>query len=61
MERVNSRLGNSYTFDNHFVRGRKKMKLKASLSLIVMLGMALGRIKEKDIDNLRSLVQPLSA
>jgi hypothetical protein len=58
VERVNSRLDESFGFEKHFVRGRKKMKLRCGLALIVMLGMAYGRIKEKQPDKLRSLVQP---
>ena len=58
VERVNSRLDVSYGFENHTIRGIEKMKLKCSLSLIVMLAMAVGRIKEKQKENMRSLVKP---
>lgn len=58
VERVNSRLDVSYGFENHTIRGLKKMKLKTGLSLMVMLAMAVGRIKEKQEDKMRSLVQP---
>jgi transposase len=58
VERVNSRLDVSYGFENHTVRGIDKMELKCSLSLMVMLSMAVGRIKEKQEDKLRSLLQP---
>jgi len=57
VERVNSRLDVSFGFENHTVRGLKKMKLKTSLSFLVMLSMAVGRIKEKQADKMRSLVQ----
>jgi len=57
VERVNSRLDVSYGFENHTIRGLKKMKLQCSLSLIVMLAMAAGRIKEKQKDKMRSLVE----
>ena len=46
VERVNSKLDVSYGFENHTIRGLKKMKLQCSLSLIVMLAMAVGRIKK---------------
>lgn len=58
VERVNSRLDVSYGFENHTVRGIEKMRLKCSLSLMVMLSMAVGRIKEKQADKMRSLLQP---
>jgi len=58
VERVNGRIDESFCFEKHFIRGIKKMKLRCSLALIVMLGMAYGRVKEKQPDKLRSLVQP---
>jgi len=58
VERVNGRLDESFCFEKHFIRGMKKMKLRCSLALVVMLGMAYGRIKQKQPDKLRSLVQP---
>ena len=57
VERVNSRLDVSFGFERHFIRGWKKMWLRVGLALIVMLAMALGRIKEKQRHKLRSLVQ----
>lgn len=58
VERVNSRMDESFGFERHFIRGGKKMKLRCGLALIVMLGMAYGRVKQKQPDKLRSLVQP---
>ena len=57
VERVSSRLDVSFGFEQHFIRGQKKMKLRVGLALLVMLAMALGRVKEKQKNNLRSLVQ----
>jgi hypothetical protein len=57
VERVNSRLDVSYGFEQHFIRGLPKMKLRMGLALVVMLSMALGRIKEKQKENMRSLVK----
>jgi hypothetical protein len=57
VERVNSRLDCSFGLEHHFVRGLDKMKLKCTLALSVMLAMALGRIKEKRREHLRSLVK----
>jgi len=56
VERVNGRLEMSFGFKNHTIRGLKKMKARCGLSLCVMLAMALGRIKEKQPEKMRSLV-----
>lgn len=56
VERVNSRLDESFGFEKHFIRGIKKMKFRCGLALIVMLGMAYGRVKEKQHKQIRSLV-----
>ncbi|HBT47554.1 MAG TPA: DDE transposase, partial [Peptococcaceae bacterium] len=45
VERVNSRLDQSFGFEQHFIRGLKKMSLRCALALAVMLAMALGRIR----------------
>ncbi len=58
VERVNSRLDVSYGFEDHTIRGIKKMRLQSSLALIVMLAMAVGRIKEKQKEKMRSLIKP---
>jgi len=57
VERVNSRLDVSFGFERHFIRGLKKMKLRCGLALLVMLAMALGRVKEKRKEMMRSLVK----
>ena len=57
MERVNSRLDVSFGFEHHFIRGLAKMKVPMGLAMIVMLGMALGRIKEKRKADMCSLVK----
>ena len=57
IERVNSRLDVSFGFENHYIRGLKKMKARVGLALCVMLAMAIGRIKENQIENMRSLVK----
>ncbi|KXG43945.1 transposase [Tepidibacillus decaturensis] len=56
VERVNSRLDVSFGFELHTIRGMAKMKLRCGLALCVMLAMALGRIKEKQAEKMRSLV-----
>ena len=55
VERVNSRIDNVYGFERHFIRGLKKMESKCSLALLVMLAMAIGRIKQKQPELMRSL------
>ena len=56
VERVNSRLDESFGFEKHFIRGGDKMKVRCGLALIVMLGMAYGRVKQKQYERIRSLV-----
>lgn len=56
VERVNSRLDVSFGFENHFIRGLKKMRLRVGLALCVMLALALGRVKENQANQMRSLV-----
>jgi hypothetical protein len=57
VERVNSRLDLSFGFEQHFIRGQKKMHFRCSIALCIMLAMAVGRVKEKRPDLMRSLVQ----
>ena len=57
VERVFSRLDVSFGFETRRVRGMEKMELISALGLIVMNAMALGRIKQKKPDMMRSLTQ----
>ena len=57
IERLNSRIDEFFGFEKHFYRGLKKVKLRLSLSFITMLSMALGRIKQKQLDKIRSMVK----
>ena len=57
VERVNSRLDESFGFEKHYIRGKRKMAVKCGIALCVMLAMAVGRIKEKQADKMRSLVK----
>ena len=54
VERLNSRLDNGYMFEDNYIRGLQKMKLMASLSFIVMNGMALAKVRQ-GIGSIRSL------
>lgn len=56
-ERVNSRLDVSYGFEKHYIRGLHKMHLRVGLALCVMLAMALSKIKENKMEQMRSLVK----
>jgi hypothetical protein len=58
VERVNSRIDNVFCFEKHFIRGEKKMRLRVSLALTVMLAMACGRIEQGKPKLLRSLLKP---
>jgi hypothetical protein len=50
VERVNSRIDVFFGFEHHFIRGKAKMTLRVGLALLVMLSMALARIK-RDQEN----------
>ena len=45
VERLNGRLDRDYMFEEHCIRGLAKMTLMVSLSMIIMNGMAIGKIK----------------
>lgn len=55
IERLNGRIDRDYMFNDHFIRGQKKMELMLNLTFIVMLTIAKGHIKNKQ-KNIRSLV-----
>jgi hypothetical protein len=57
VERVNSRLDVSYGFERHFIRGIRKMRIRLSLAMIVMLAMAVGHIESGRKEVMRSLVR----
>ena len=45
IERVNGRIEVGFGFKHHFIRGQRKMRLRLSLALLVMLAMAVGQVK----------------
>lgn len=57
IERVNGRLDQNFGFERHYIRGQKKMTLRLSLALTVMLAMAAGRIAHDQTAHLRSLIR----
>jgi hypothetical protein len=54
VERLNGRLDRDYMFEEHCIRGLSKMTLMVSLSMIIMNGMAIGKLKSGK-ENIRSL------
>jgi hypothetical protein len=56
VERLNGRIDRDYMFNDHFIRGQKKMNLMLSISFIVMLTLAKGKIKNKKIEDIRKFV-----
>ena len=59
VERVNARLDRVLGFEQHTIRGKKKMELRVGLALIVVLAMALGRIEANQAELMRSLTAPV--
>jgi hypothetical protein len=59
VERVNSRLDRVLGFEQHFIRGQAKMETRVCLALVVMLAMALGRIRANQAELMRSLTAPV--
>ena len=57
VERVNSRIDMSFGFEHHFIRGKAKITLRAGLALVVMLSMALARIRRNQAEDIRSLIK----
>ena len=54
VERLNGRLDRDYMFEEHCIRGLKKMTVMMGLSMIIMNGMAIGKIKNGK-EKIRSL------
>ena len=57
VERVNSRLDTSFGFEKHTIRGLRKKYTCCCLALVVMLAMAVGRIKANKAEAMRSLLK----
>lgn len=58
VERVNSRIDQVLGFERHTIRGLAKMQARLGLALVVMLAMAVGRIRQGAHDKIRSIVAP---
>ncbi|MBT7054996.1 MAG: transposase [Lentisphaerae bacterium] len=59
VERVNSRVDILLGFERHYIRGLAKMQMRMTLGLVVMLSMALGRIRLNQSELMRSFVAPV--
>lgn len=59
-ERFFSRVGQGFCFDHHYVRGLKRMKVKASLAMVIALALAIVHIEAGQPQNMRSLICPLA-
>ena len=57
LERINSRIDTSFGFEQHTIRGLEKMSMMVTISLSLMLTVALGRTAEKQPELMRSLVR----
>jgi hypothetical protein len=57
VERVNGRIETSFGFRTHFIRGKAKMEVRCGLAMCVMLALAIGHIREKKPELMRSLVK----
>jgi hypothetical protein len=59
VERVNSRIDRVLGFEQHTIRGIKKMEARVGIALVVLLSMALGRIQVGQRDQMKSLLAPV--
>jgi hypothetical protein len=59
VERVNSRIDRVLGFEQHTIRGLKKMEARVGIALMVLLAMALGRIQAGQREQMRSLLAPV--
>jgi hypothetical protein len=59
VERVNSRIDLVLGFERHHIRGLDKMRCRISFALVIMLAMALGRIRKNQADLMRSMTAPV--
>jgi hypothetical protein len=57
VERLNGRLDRDYMFEDHCIRGLKKMKLMVSLTLLIMNAMAVGKIKQGTTEHLAAMTR----
>lgn len=56
LERVNSRLDNMFGFENHTIRGIKKMTFRVTLAYVLMLAFAVAMVRAGKGDKIRSFL-----
>ena len=56
VERVNGRIDRDYQFEEHTIRGLKKLELYMTVSFITMLAMAKSKIEENNTEHLAALI-----
>ena len=56
VERINSRIDNSFGFERHYIRGKAKMTARVGLAVAVMMALAVGHIRAGRPEKMRSLV-----
>jgi len=56
MERINSRLDNSFNFETNYIRSRAKMKIRVGLAVAVMTALALAHVRVGCPERMHSLV-----
>ena len=61
MERINSRVADGFMLHSHYLRGRKSMALKITISMTVMLAAANFAVQCNQPEQVRSLVRSLAA
>jgi hypothetical protein len=59
VERLNGRLDRDFMFEDHGIRGLAKMTVMTSLSLIIMNGMSIAKIKAGKTDRLAAITKGL--
>ena len=59
MERITSRIDRVLRFELHTIRGLKKMEERVGIALVVLLNVALGRIRAGHSEKIRSLLAPV--
>ena len=58
LERINARIDDGFRFERHNIRGKDRMTARVALALTVMMALALGSIRARAHDRMRSLVRP---
>ncbi len=56
IERLNSRMGGSFRFEKHYIRGKAKMAFRAGMAIAVIMALAVGHAKAGRTERIRSLV-----